>query len=150
METENEDYETDESEDAAANQTSETEGINITYFQTDPEVVVEKYLESMTAALDGDESKYEDAFALLSPHAKKNTHWMNSIGRFRLEANRTYEIYDHGGVVREHIESREFGDTFRIYFNSDQGDVFYIIQNIDGLWYIASGSKMGSMFWRKE
>ncbi len=117
--------------------------------QLDPKTVVDAYLDLMTKALDGDTVSYEDAYKLISPHSTKNIHWMASLDRFISEADDTYEIYDSGNNLTGWLETEEYGTSYRVFYSyDDDEEVYYITQTYDGLYYIATGSKRGSMFWR--
>lgn len=116
--------------------------------QRNATVLVEAYLEYIAQGLDGNQSGYAEAYNLVSPHSKKNIAWMVSLSRFKAEASDTYNKYDNGALVWQHLRTEPFGNTMRVYYDSEEGEVYYTAQYIDGLWYVASGNKLGSMFWK--
>jgi hypothetical protein len=128
---------------------SDSEEENMTIpVQDDPSLVVQAYLERINDAMDGDDSKFESAYDLVSPHSKKNIAWLSSLSRFRSESVDTYEKYDHGGNLTAYLETSEYGNGYKVYYEYEEGEVYYIVQYIDDLYYIASGSRLGSMYWR--
>jgi hypothetical protein len=117
--------------------------------QMDPKTVVDEYLKLVTIALDeDDQDAWEAAYALVSPHSIKNVPWLASLSRYKAEADNTYLRFFTGNNVTGYSEMDEFGIGYKVYYTYPEGDVYYTVQYIDELYWVAQGSQRGSMYWR--
>ncbi len=112
-----------------------------------PKQAVQSYIYYMTKARNGDNDAWEKALDYISPLLKQRTLYTKNVEEFKKDYEKNIDRFDNDGIIYGYKDELPFGKSYKVYFESSEGELFFTSDQYNESWHVYSASKAGAFYW---